>query len=143
MAKDSLKDKFNLSRAQLDVLIATLNHMIKTCAYDLPDPHAGICYNLSKLLLCEWNQTRWHYPLDDKTMAGSWTQSTNGFIIDLVRALADNWPGRTSHKGKYNAFPVPRNDDFRLWEGPNLTARIDLMRYLAKRLRDWRRRTPA
>lgn len=61
--------------------------------------------------------------------------------ICTIRDLSADWPLSTE-PGRASYTPVPRNDRYNMWEGPNLEARLSLIRYTLKRLRDWRRRMP-
>ena len=121
MAKDTLKTKFNFSRKQLDELLLTLNQLKSNARQGLIHrPDAGICWNWDRLL-----QQFGRYP---------------NTSFDVVLCLAMEWPGTLS-PGKFCAYPVPHGYPY--WSGLALDARLDLMDYIAKRLRDWRRRTPA
>lgn len=51
--------------------------------------------------------------------------------ISLVSELAQGWEG---HTGRY-AYPVPDNSGG-LWEGTNLTLRIDLMKYIVGKINE-------
>ena len=121
MPKQTLKAHFNLNRTQLDTLLAGLNLLIKDCQTgQLDDPVWGICYN-------------WRSLVKDPSIR-DWTYV-------LVNRLGAGWPDSCC-PGRSVPYPIKEDPRYHHWEGPNLAARLSLMRYIAHRLRDWRRRTP-
>lgn len=61
--------------------------------------------------------------------------------VALVCRCAVRWKHKAAaFPGNYTAYPIVEDCDFRKWEGPNLEARISLLRYVIKRLRDTIRR---
>lgn len=131
MPKDSLKDKFGFDRVVLDILINTLNTLIKQAERGLVEhPNVGICANWHDLLPNRYQEI--------KTPGMGYTD----VAYRLVAVLSADWPGSKT-PGERNNYPVPHDDCYRLWEGPNLAARLSLMRHIYKHLWGWRRRTPA
>lgn len=64
-----------------------------------------------------------------------------GVSIALVCRCAVRWKHKAAaFPGSYTAYPIKENPNFGKWEGPNLEARISLLRYVIKRLRDAIRR---
>ena len=131
MPKETLKDQFGFKRAQLDILLSTLNQLIKIASQGaVVHQGCGICHNWD-MLLPENLQC-----IDTKGM---------GYISTpyiLLSQLAATWP-LSKNPGKPSCWPIPSVPGYGPWEAKNLELRLDLMRYIAHRLRDWRRRTPA
>jgi hypothetical protein len=131
MPKETLKNQFGFTRAQLDLLIKTMNTLIKRAVNgQIEWTSSGICHNWDMAL-----------PLEMQYME---TRS-RGYInipYELVSYLAMTWP-LSKYPGRPSCFPIPSVPDDRMWAGKNLELRLSLMRYIAHRLRDWRRRTPA
>lgn len=112
-------------RADIDKLIATLKRVLDNAiggvVTDWMDQ--GICAGWA----CEYagvEQPGWEIP------------------FRLLSYFATDWE-HTRSPGKLVNYPIKHTEGFGKWEGPNLTMRVSLIRYVLKRLRDWRRRTPA
>lgn len=55
--------------------------------------------------------------------------------IALVCRCATRWKHEAAKTpGSYTSYPISENRNFGKWEGPNLEARISLLRYVIKRL---------
>lgn len=87
-----------------------------------PSKHCGICFNTSKLLVMSGQSSFLGIP-----------------IIGLVAYFSINWP-HTADLEEGCMYPVPNDPRYGLWEGPNYTMRVSLLRYCIKRIRDIIRR---
>lgn len=132
MPKDNLKAKYNFSRPMLDALISSLNQLIKHAQEGtLANRGEGICTSWMNKLLPE------QYREMENEQLGCCTTT-----FSLVAHISADWPGSRT-PGKPNSWPIQTDYNYPMWEGSNLAARLSLMRYVAHRLRGWRRRTPA
>jgi hypothetical protein len=117
---------YPFTKAHLTILIDSLNDLIAAAKRgEIQEPSDGICLN-------------WSFRFE------SMIRDHTPFVtaMDLVKEFSIGWPQTNSPWAK-SYTPVPLNKDHRdRWTGPQLELRLSLMRYMAKRLRDWRRRAP-
>lgn len=124
-----LKQSFGLERltkVQLTEGIEALKTLIKQAEYgEVSVPNMGICRNWHLL---------WGHTLPEGYVAYS-----------ALFVLATYWdhPQRSRPMGVSTASPVKYYFAASgMWDGKQREARLHLMRYMLKRLRDWRRRAP-
>lgn len=132
MAKDTLKVKVTRkqylgtsfpTREQLVICLAALVELQGKVEQEEPlgDPDYGICFN--------WRHEIARHP------------ANRGMDIDkhiayrLTEWLAASWP-KSQYPGKVTPYPMPRHYNLNRWEGLNKTLRLELIRYMRKRLRD-------
>lgn len=77
-------------------------------------------------------------------ICSNWTKAFDAYLpedgcYDIVQHIAMDWPD-SRLPGIVDCYPIKEDDCFGKWQGPNLASRISLMRYILKRLRDWKRR---
>lgn len=82
------------------------------------DETLGICFNLGEIVdgLCFGSE--------------SWFNS-----YTLTAECSATWPGCRS-PGEVTSFPIRRTQGFRMWEGPNLEARLSLLDHMYKMASD-------
>lgn len=118
--KDSIQElKDSLSEDKLKQLMTALKEVMRLARSDeiKTQLFSGIC--------CAWQ-----WQLDEN----------NGEVCySLVMHLAADWP-LSRKPGVITSYPVPENDSIGKWVGKNLELRLNLMRYILRRLRDWHRR---
>lgn len=114
--------QFGLNKLQFDTLLATLKVVEEDALLGaIRHPGHGICRNWAHELECLERPYACPTP------------------YDLVPYLSAKWPG-SQNPGRESAWPVPHNRYYSLWKSTNLERRLDLIRYMRKRLRDLKRR---
>lgn len=133
MKRKTLKQECNFTLEQINHLLSTINTLIKQAkagkivAYDY-----GICEQWSIRL----NKNIVPRYMTVYSIAGKRTTYT------LVEHFARTWPDSAqATQGDLQPIPDPKGDSPN-WCGLGLEYRLDLMRHIARRLREWKRHMP-
>lgn len=103
-----VKGNYTFTGAGLRAAIAGLQDVLTNGPRD---PTFGVCMALNDVLVDP----------DDLGFCG----------YRIVDAFAEGWPfAELNSKGEREAYFVPRDGRYKLWDGPNLSMRQSLIRYL-------------
>lgn len=105
-------------KATIERLEETLKDLLNKAVTGKLTNNLGICY--------QWQE--------------AFNEGNDSQCYNLVAEFAKEWP-ESANPGNTVPYPISENDYYSRWCGPNLILRISLMRYILKRLRDWKRRT--
>lgn len=133
MKRKTLKQECNFTLEQIDHLLSTINTLIKQAKAGRIDVHGmGIC-------------EQWRMRLNNNIVPDSMTMYSIGnrwTTYGLVEHLARTWPDSAqAAQGYLHPIPDPEGDSPK-WAGLGLDYRLDLMRHIARRLREWKRHMP-
>lgn len=114
---------FLLNKGQIDMIHGTLLEVLKQAEKgDIRSKYLGICR-----LWAEQTERQ------SRTFASI-------RIYEIVSYLAQDWEfSAYPRERNVHPVPLPTNGEHH-WEGAQLVYRLDLIRYILKRLRDWKRR---
>lgn len=112
---------YGLSHEHIVILLDTLNVMRDQvrAGKHVQFPNLGICDN-------------WETRLP-------WDTTNEIITYRLVEYFSASWP-ESAYPGQKACSPIKEDRRMPKWSGSNRRARLSLMAYMAKRLRDWKRR---
>ena len=136
MKHKTLRQDCNFTLEQIDHLLSTINTLIKEAKAGKIDVYGyGIC-------------EQWSIRLNDNIVPKRirTTYSTHGSrwtAYALVEHFARTWPDSAqATQGDLYPIPEPEDKNKPKWRGLGLEYRLDLMRHIARRLREWKRHMP-
>lgn len=134
MKHKTLRQDCNFTLEQINHLLSTINTLIKEAKAGKIDIHVyGICE--------QWN-IRLNTDIVPRVIKTTYPIASRLTTYALVKHFARTWPDSAqATQGDY--YPIPYiNGGNSKWCGLGLEYRLDLMRHIARRLREWKRNMP-
>lgn len=135
MKHKTLRQDCNFTLKQIDHLLSTINALIKQAKAGKIDIHVyGICE--------QWN-IRLNTDIVPRVIKTTYPIASRLTTYALVEHFARTWPDSAqATQGDLYPIPEPEDKNKPKWRGLGLEYRLDLMRHIARRLREWKRHMP-
>lgn len=134
MKHKTLRQDCNFTLEQIDHLLSTINTLIKEAKVGKIDIHVyGICE--------QWN-IRLNTGIVPRAIRTTYPIASRLTTYALVEHFARTWPDSAqATQGDHYPIPYIKGGNSK-WCGLGLEYRLDLMRHIARRLREWKRHMP-